>query len=77
MPTETKYYRVTRILEVRYETILQATSWEEAEAKAESFEFYNTDGSDERWSDPQVEEEYTREQALEYELIEPDEEEEP
>ena len=68
-----KYYRVTRTLEVRYETILPATSWEEAEAKAESFEFYNTDGSDERWSDSQVEEEYTREQA-EYELIELDEE---
>ena len=71
---ETKYYRVTRILEVRYETILPATSWEEAEAKAEAFEFYNTDGSDERWSDPQVEEEFTREEALENELIEPDEE---
>lgn len=69
-----KYYRVNRILEVRYETILPAASWEEAEAKAASFEFYNLDGSDERWSDAQVEEEYTREQALEYELIEPDEE---
>lgn len=74
MPTETKYYRVACTKEVLYDAIIPATSWEEAEAKAASFPFDDTHAYDERWNDPQVEEEFTREEALEQELIEPDEE---
>ena len=72
---ETKYYRVACIQEVFYDTIIPAASWEEAEAKAASFPFDSTHAYEDRWSDPQVEEEFTREEAIENELIEPDEDE--
>lgn len=72
---EIKYYRVTCILEIFHDAIIPATSWEEAEAKVSSFPFDRTHAYEERWSDPQVEEEFTREEALENELIEPDEDE--